>query len=193
MTMDNEPEAIPAAAAEAAKPAVDAATETALTGVDAVANATTAAGDRAAGLAREAAAQGESAYAQGSARTTEAFDQARSRLQQMGMPGLDFGQAMLDQFRTGADQLSQRMSGGYGRTAQTIAEFNAKAVEAWRKNAEATITHWQTLAGVTNWSEMIALNTAHARNQIEAMTAQTRELAEIAGRIARDTTGTNKS
>jgi hypothetical protein len=186
MSMENEPGPVPAALADEAKPALDATADAAQAGVDSVAQASSAASQSAAEMARDVGERGASAYAQVSSDTAKAFEQARGRLQQIGVPGLEMGQAMFDSFRTGADQLSSRMSFGLGNSAQAWAEFNAKAVEAWRTNAEATIAHWQALAGVTSWSEMIALNTAHTRKQIEAMVAQTRELAEVAGRITRE-------
>ena len=126
-------------------------------------------------------------FAAASSENAQAFEQTRDRLQQMGMPGLDIGKGMFDQLRQNTDHLSQRLFADYGQNAQDLAEFNAKAVEAWRTNAQAAIAHWQSLAGVTNWSDLVALNTAHARKQIEAMTVQTRELTEIAGRAARQT------
>lgn len=168
------------------------ATDLAARGIDTVAEAATDAGNEAAGLARDTAEKSADAFAQTSADMGRMFEQARGRLQQMGVPGLDFGQSMLDQFKANTDRLSQQFTGNYGRTAQALAEFNAKAVEAWRTNAEATISHWQSLTGVASWSEMIALNTSHIRKQMETMTAQTRELAEIAARIARDQDGSSK-
>ena len=154
--------------------------------VEAVADALGGLADEAAALSGEAVGQVGSANAAGVSDTAKAFEEARDRLQKADDLGADGGGAIMERFRAGTELLSQRMPGNLGRASQSIAAFNTKAIEAWRTNAEAAIAHWQRLAGVTSWSEIITLNSAHARAQIDIMTAQTRELAELAGQIARE-------
>ena len=125
-------------------------------------------------------------YAAASSETAAAFEQARSRMEQAGMPGIAASQGIVDQFKAGSELLSRSVMQDYGQSQKAMVEFNAKVVEAWRKNAESTIAYWQRLSGVTNWSDLVAINTAHLRQQIEVMTAQTRELADLAGKTARD-------
>ena len=118
--------------------------------------------------------------------TARAFSAARSRLAGLEGPGLEQGRAMLDQIRIGTNALSGAMGLSYTRTSSGIAELNAKAITAWRTNAEALVTHWKKLASVRSLSELITLSSEHAREQIEAMSAQTREFADLAGKITRE-------
>ena len=117
--------------------------------------------------------------------TARAFSEARTRLNSVPEAAFEPAQAM-DQFRVGVEALSSGLGAGYARVSQGLLEFNAKAIDAWRANAEASISHWQKLALASNWSEMVALTSAHTRQQIEAMTAQTHDFAELARQIARD-------
>ena len=149
-----------APAADGFQAMVEAAAETASHGVDAAVETSTAATEKAADFVQDIGERGEEAYATASAETAQAFEQARGWLQGMGVPGLEAGQAMFDPLKFGTNDMSRRFIDGYGRTAQAMAEINAKAVDVWRTNAEATIAHWQSIAAVTSWSKMIALNTA---------------------------------
>ena len=74
----------------------------------------------------------------------------------------------------------------YPTALERMAEFNGKAIAAWRTNAESAIQHWRTLASVTSLSEAISLNAEHARRQMDAVRAQTQELSTLATRIVRD-------
>lgn len=119
-----------------------------------------------------------------SAATARVFEEARERLNKAGAQALGetspFGEGKLGQDLFGA------MSQDYARASRGLMAFNERAFQAWKVNAEATVAHWQSLAGVKTWSEVIALNTAHARRQIETMTEQARDLADIAGRMTLD-------
>jgi hypothetical protein len=115
--------------------------------------------------------------------TALALEQARSRLQAMpaGVLGSPF-----EPFKMSPDLFRGKFAPDYARASQVLTELNIKAFETWRQNAEATAAHFQNLVRVKTMSEAIALNTEFARKQIEAVSNQTRELAAIAGRMAKN-------
>ena len=115
----------------------------------------------------------------------KAFEDARDRLHMIDRPGSAVGEPIIDQLTAGTEALLQRVGGDLGWGPGAMVAFNATAIQAWRANAEAMLAHWQRLAGATSWSEIIALNGAHAQSQIETMMAQTHALAAIAGRMGR--------
>ena len=91
-------------------------------------------------------------------------------------------------FKMSPDLFQGRFGVDYARASEVLTELNVKAFETWRRNAEATAAHFQSLVSVKTMSEAIALNAEFARKQIEAVTSQTRELAAIAGRMAKNET-----
>lgn len=178
---DDEPvnEGDPSRAAEqVADEAAKAMTEGVATVADASTEAVRAVND----MAQDVATHAADAYAETTAATAKAFEDARERLNKAGAPSLDAVARPLADGKFG-QALFEGMGQDYARASRGLMELNARAIEAWRANTEATVAHWQSLAGVKTLSEMIALNSAHARRQIEAMTEQARDLAAIAGRM----------
>ena len=87
---------------------------------------------------------------------------------------------------TSSTDFEHKLGAEYGQASDIFSAFNARALEAWRANAEAVLSHWRTLSGVRTMSEAISLNSEFARTQIENLTAQSRDFAEIAGRLGRN-------
>jgi hypothetical protein len=164
-------------------------TQQAAEGAETAVNSTAeAAGDAVhstAGAAEQMNASAAKTASAFSTETAEAFGAARDRLQSLvgssplGNPG------MLESFKTGGDALGKSVQASYQNAADGMAEFNSKAIEAWRTNAEAAIAHWQNLASVKTLSEAIAINAEHTRRQMETLSTQSRELSALAGRIVR--------
>jgi phasin family protein len=122
------------------------------------------------------------AAAAGARGAAEAFHEARERLTTMQ----PFAIPAFDTMRQSGEGFAQGMQSSYASTLENMAEFNSKAVAAWRANAESTIQHWQSLAGVKTMSEAIALSAEHTRKQMEAMSSQAKELSDLASRMVRD-------
>jgi hypothetical protein len=66
-------------------------------------------------------------------------------------------------------------------------EYAIKLLDIARANSSATIDFAQQLAGVTSLSQAMDLWNVHTRKQIEAITAQAKELAELARHVAEET------
>lgn len=118
--------------------------------------------------------------------TSDAFGAARERLNAMAGAMPAPAQELFRPLRSGGEAFGKGLESSYATTMEGMAEFNSKAIAAWRSNAESTIRHWQSLAAVKSLSEAIALNAEHTRKQLEAVTTQTRELSALATRIVRD-------
>lgn len=65
-------------------------------------------------------------------------------------------------------------------------QYSAKVMEMTKQAASANLDFAQALVGVKSPSEALELWTSHARNQFEAFTAHTRELAELSQKVAAD-------
>ena len=62
-------------------------------------------------------------------------------------------------------------------------DYNLKVIEIARTNTNAAFDYAYELLAVKSPSKFIELSTAHARKQFEAMTAQTKELTELAQKV----------
>lgn len=117
--------------------------------------------------------------------TAEAFGTARDRLQILAAANPLGAQTLLASLKHSTESLGNDLETSYRTAAKGMAEFNSKAIAAWRVNAEAAVAHWQSLVSAKSLSDAIALNAEHTRLQMETMSAQTRDLTALASRIAR--------
>jgi phasin family protein len=77
----------------------------------------------------------------------------------------------------------------YSRNAQGAMEFHQKVLAITHANVDAAFECARALLGVTSPSEFMEVSTKHARQQVEAMRQQMRELAELAQKTAIDSMG----
>lgn len=136
--------------------------------------------------AQAANRQAGDAAASASRTSADAFGEARERLNAMADSLPRPAQELLRPFQAGSDAFGKGLGASYVTAMEGMAEFNSKAIAAWRSNAESAIRHWQGLATAKSLSEAVALNAEHTRQQLETVAAQTRELSALATRIVRD-------
>ena len=67
---------------------------------------------------------------------------------------------------------------------KAVQDYNIKFMEFAHANTNATFDFAQKLYGVKSPTEFIELSTEHARAQTQALTEQTRQLAELAQKVA---------
>ena len=70
-----------------------------------------------------------------------------------------------------------------------MGRYNAKLFEAMRANMAASGSHMAALVQAKSVPEAMALNADHLRRQLDAMTAQGRELATLAQRLTLEALG----
>ncbi|GGE34007.1 hypothetical protein GCM10007276_09210 [Agaricicola taiwanensis] len=92
-----------------------------------------------------------------------------------------------DALRTSAEDTSDRIEESYLTANKGAAELRVKALEATRDNFNAVFDLAVALTNAKSLSEAVELQTTHVRKQFEAFTAQSKDLAQLAGRIATDT------
>jgi phasin len=89
--------------------------------------------------------------------------------------------------KAAAEEATDHLKNILTTAATGAADYNLKVIEIARTNANAAFEYADDLLGVKSLSEFIELSTAHARRQFEAMTAQTKELTELAQKVTTDT------
>lgn len=88
-----------------------------------------------------------------------------------------------EKIQAAAEEVTDLLKGTCTTAANGTTDYNRKIIEIACTNAKAAFDYAHELLGVKSPSEFIELSTAHARKQFEAMTAQTKELTELAQKV----------
>ncbi|MGA2793976.1 MAG: phasin [Roseiarcus sp.] len=86
--------------------------------------------------------------------------------------------------KTAAEEATGALESSYSTAAKGIVEFNTKALEALRANAEANFDFLKSVISVKSVSEFVALQSEHAKKQAEAISAQAKDFAALAQKVA---------
>jgi phasin len=89
-----------------------------------------------------------------------------------------------EKMKAAAEEATDVLEGTYATAAKGAADYGLKLIEATRVNTNAAFDFYTELMTVKSYSDMIELSTAHARKQFEAVTAQTKDLAALAQKMA---------
>jgi phasin len=89
----------------------------------------------------------------------------------------------LEKAKAAAEQATDLLESTYTTAAKGAADYNLKLFEIARINTSTAFDYAHELLGVKSPSELVELSTAHARKQLETMTAQTKELSELAQKV----------
>ena len=100
-----------------------------------------------------------------------------------GMPDYGTPKLGMPKFQAAAEEATDILKSAYAMAAKGTTDYNRKVIEIAGTNAHAALDYAYELLGVKSPSEFIDLSTAHARKQFEAMTAQTKELTELAQKV----------
>ena len=95
--------------------------------------------------------------------------------------------------KTAAEQATGALESSYSTASKGIVEFNAKALEALRANAEANFDFIKSVISVQSVSEFVTLQSEHVRKQAEAISAQAKDFAALAQKVAAESTEPIKS
>ena len=88
-----------------------------------------------------------------------------------------------EKIQAATEDATDLLKSAYTTVAKGTADYNRKVIEIAGTNAHAALDYAYELLGVKSPSEFIELSTAHARKQFEAMTAQTKQLTELAQKV----------
>jgi phasin len=91
-----------------------------------------------------------------------------------------------DKLKTAAEESTAVLEDTYQTTVRGVTAYNLKVIEAARTNTNAAFDFATQFVAAKSLSEAVELSSAHARKQFEALTAQTKELAALAQKVASD-------
>jgi phasin len=101
---------------------------------------------------------------------------------------LPFAPTWCSSRRTCASKFRDFLKDTYTTAAKGATDYNLKVIEIARTNTNAAFDYAYKLMGVKSPSELVDLSTAHARKQFEAITAQTKELTDLAQKVTTEIT-----
>jgi phasin len=90
-------------------------------------------------------------------------------------------------FKDAAESHNGTIEAVFSAFSSGAKEYSAKLMDMMKASTSANLDFAQELVGVKSPTEAMELWTAHARKQFETFTAQTKELAELAKKVATDT------
>jgi len=92
-----------------------------------------------------------------------------------------------ERMKSAAEEATDVLEDTYATATKGVSDYGLKIIEAARQNTNAAFDYATQLMTVKSLSEVVELSTAHTRKQFEAVTAQSKELAAIAQKVATET------
>lgn len=92
-----------------------------------------------------------------------------------------------EKVRSAAEEATDMLEDTYATVSKGASDYGLRMIEAARENSNAAFDFATRLMTVKSVAEVVELSTAHTRRQFEALSAQSKELAAIAQRVATDT------
>jgi phasin len=92
-----------------------------------------------------------------------------------------------ERMKSAAEEATDVLEDTYATATKGVSDYGLKWIEAARETTNANLDFYSELITVKSFSDVVQLSTAHARKQFETATAQTKELAALAQKVATDT------
>jgi phasin len=93
-----------------------------------------------------------------------------------------------EKMKSAAEEATDLLEGTYATASKGASDYGLKMIEHARTNTNTAFDFATELFAVKTFSEFVEVSTGHARKQFETLTAQTKELAALAQKVATDTT-----
>jgi phasin len=90
-------------------------------------------------------------------------------------------------FKDAAETHNSTIEAVFTTATKGVTDYSAKLLDIYKANTSATFDFAQELVGAKTPSQAMELWSAHTKKQVETLTAQAKELAELAQRIATET------
>ena len=90
-------------------------------------------------------------------------------------------------FKDVAESHNSAIEAVFTTASKGASEYSAKLMEMMKSNTTASLDFAQELLGIKSPSEAMELWSSHAKKHFEAMSAQAKELAELAQKVATET------
>ena len=92
-----------------------------------------------------------------------------------------------EKMKAAAEEATDVIEDTYAKASKGMSDYGLKLIEVARANTNAHFDFLTELFGVKSMAKVVELSTAHARQQFETMSAQSKELTSFAQKVAVDT------
>ncbi len=92
------------------------------------------------------------------------------------------------QAKSNADEAASAIESSYAAAKAGVVAINTRALEALRANVEANFEFMRSAIAVKTVADYMTLQGEFARRQFDAVTGQTKEISELARKVAVETT-----
>jgi phasin len=129
---------------------------------------------------------------------TKSKTDASEQFREIAENGAAQSKKAFDTVSAATGEAANVMKNCYSTAIKGAQDYNNKVIEFTRANTNAVFDFAHRLSGVKSPSELAELSTEHARQQLEALTNQTTQLAALAQQVTLATaeplkTGTTKA
>ena len=100
--------------------------------------------------------------------------------------GIENAREAYAKVKNAAEDATDLMEDTFETSRQGVVEFNHKAVDAAKANADATFTFVKDIMSAKSLAEAIELQSTFARQQFDALSAQSKDLHELATKFGTD-------
>ncbi len=97
---------------------------------------------------------------------------------------LEQAKANFDKFKSASEEAADALEDTYEATRAGVVEYSNKSIDAVKTNSNAALGHAKDMLGVKTFAEAIELQSSFVRQQYEAMSAQAKELQDLATKLA---------
>jgi phasin len=102
--------------------------------------------------------------------------------------GIENAREAYAKIKTAAEDATDLMEDTFETSRQGVVEFNHKAVDAAKANTDAAFSFMKDLMAAKSVAEAIELQSSYAREQFDALSAQTKDMQEFATKLSTDVT-----
>lgn len=88
--------------------------------------------------------------------------------------------------KTGAEETQKALETTFENARTVSSDLSLKTIAALRANADAGFSHLEALVGARSLSEVVELQTAFVRKQVEASVKQAKDFQAVATKAAED-------
>jgi phasin len=89
-----------------------------------------------------------------------------------------------EKMKAAAEEATDLLEDTYATTTKGVSDYGLKVIEVARTNTNSMFDFASDLFSVKSFAEVVELSTSHTRKQFETYTAQTKELAALAQKVA---------
>lgn len=116
------------------------------------------------------------------------FDAAKAneQIRAFAEKGVEQSKEAYAKLKSGAEETQKVLESTYETAKSASSDLSLKTVSAFRSNAEAGFSHLEALIGARSLSEVIELQTAFVRKQVETTVQQAKEFQVVATKAAED-------